>query len=617
MLSRTLSVQPSAAFLRPFPSRQSIIGPCTALGLAASVVGCGSWSDPELDAAASVDATQAAVVVETGNVSTTVSASSGPGSVVAVSAAAAVAMDSHEHMVPLFPAESDAVRQGFVRVINHTDEAGEVSIEAVDDDGNVRAITLTIDARQTVHFNSKDLEEGDPDKGLDGNTGSGTGDWRLQLASDLDIEVLAYIRTNDGFLTAMHDLVPETEEGYRVPTFNPGRNTNQVSQLRLINPGDVDATVTVHGIDDSGDRSHDVEAIVPAGAARTFSVQELEAGADGLTGRMDSGSGKWQLVVSADASVHVMSLLASPTGHLTNLSTVPVQDGDNFSVPMFPANSESGPQGFVRVINHGDVAGEVTIAAFDDDGTEYETLTLAIDAGQTRHFNSKDLEHLEDRNPDKGLTGSTGPGRGDWRLEISSDLDIEVLAYIRTTDGFLTAIHDTAPTAENRHRIAVFNPGRNVNQVSRLRLVNPGDASTTATIIGIDDRGDYADYDVRVTLPAGATRTLTARELEAAGFDEGQGKWQLVVQSPEPIMAMSLMATPTGHLTNLSTAPDRGAVFEDAEDAFEESVSQSVVQNNSLLSHKLSAEIQPKLHFRLVRRIGWWIQKPGQGTPVE
>ena len=36
----------------------------------------------------------------------------------------------------------------------------------------------------------------------------------------------------------------------------------------------------------------------------------------------------------------------------------------------------------------------------------------------------------------------------------------------------------------------------------------------------------------------------------------------------------------------------------------------------SLLPQTL-AEIQPKLHFRLVRRIGWWIQKPGQGTPVE
>ena len=584
MLSRTLSAQPSAAFLPCFPSRQSIIGPCTALGLAASVVGCGSWSDPEPDAAASVDATQAVVVVETGNVSTTVTESPSPGSVVAVSASAAVAMDSHEHMVPLFPAESDAVRQGFVRVINHTDEAGEVSIEAVDDDGNAHGpIALTIDARETVHFNSKDLEEGNPDKGLDGNTGPGAGDWRLQLASDLDVEVLAYIRTSDGFLTAMHDLVPETDEGYRVSTFNPGRNTNQVSRLRLINPGNVDAMVTVHGIDDSGDRSHDVEATVPAGAARTFSVQELEAGADGLTGRMDSGSGKWQLVVSADASVHVMSLLASPTGHLTNLSTVPVQDGDTLTVPMFPANSESGPQGFVRVINHGDMAGEVNIAAFDDDGTEYETLTLAIDAGQTRHFNSKDLEHLEDRN--KGLTGSTGPGQGDWRLELSSDLDIDVLAYIRTPDGFLTAIHDTAPTAQNRHRIAVFNPGRNVNQVSRLRLVNPGDTSTTVTIIGIDDRGDYADYDVRVTLAAGATRTLTAAELEATGFDEGQGKWQLVVHSPEPIMAMSLMATPTGHLTNLSTAPDRGAMFEDAENVFGESVSESVVQGICIECH--------------------------------
>ena len=38
----------------------------------------------------------------------------------------------------------------------------------------------------------------------------------------------------------------------RVATFNPGSNPNQVSRLRLANPGDEDAVVTVTGIDDTG-----------------------------------------------------------------------------------------------------------------------------------------------------------------------------------------------------------------------------------------------------------------------------------------------------------------------------------------------------------------------------
>ena len=136
--------------------------------------------------------------------------------------------------------------------------------------------------------------------------------------------MLSYIRTtDDGFLTAMHDLVPETREGYRVAIFNPGKNSEQESRLRLINPGDQEATVTIEGIDGNGDESDDVTAAVPAGAALTFTAKDLEDGGEGLTGSMGTGAGKWQLEVTADQSILVMSLLSAPTGHLTNLSTKP------------------------------------------------------------------------------------------------------------------------------------------------------------------------------------------------------------------------------------------------------------------------------------------------------
>ena len=422
-------------------------------------------------------------------------------------ASAAVSASAEDHIVPLFPAASDSVRQGFVRVINHGEESGEVSIEAIDDEGNVHGpLVLSVGNGETIHFNSGDLEEGNPDKGLTGHTGSGQGDWRLNLTSELDIEVLAYVRTQDGFLTAMHDLVPETDEGYRVATFNPGRNVNQLSRLRLINPGDTDATVTVYGIDDDGTRSGDVEVVVPAGAAQTYSAAQLENGGERLTGKMGSGKGKWQLDLSADQPIHAMSLLQSPTGHLTNLSTTPENNADVHAVPMFPPNIDGGPQGFVRVINRGDTAGEVAIASFDDDGKDYASLTLAIEAKQTLHFNSKDLE---EGNEAKGLVG-TGSGVGDWRLELTSDLDIEVLAYVRTPDGFLTAMHDTAPSAETRHRVAVFNPGSNINQLSWLRILNPGTVTAAVDITGIDDAGEYSDYLVRIDVPSGG-RPVTRR----------------------------------------------------------------------------------------------------------
>ena len=79
-----------------------------------------------------------------------------------------------------------------------------------------------------------------------------------------------------------------------------------------------------------------------------------------------------------------------------------------------------------------------------------------------------------------------------------------------------------------------------------------------------DDRGSPSVGAVTFPVPAGRARAFTAAELEAgaAGFDgalgDGSGKWRLAVSSDEPILVMSLLESPTGHLTNLSTARDRG-----------------------------------------------------------
>ena len=497
------------------------------------------------------------------------------------------------HLVPLFPAASDAALQGFVRVINHSGDSGEVQIDAIDDTGVFYGpLTLSIDGDATVHFNSDDLEGGNSGKGLTGSTGAGEGDWRLALTSDLEIEVLSYIRTTDGFLTAMHDLAPAVEEGvHRIAIFNPGSNTAQVSRLRLINPGDTEARVTIEGVDDRGmSPGSALEVTVAAGATQTLTAAELESGGTGMTGALGDGAGKWQLTVKSESSIHALSLLSSPTGHLTNLSTAPPNVVDGFhEVALFPSASDiSGRQGFVRVINQSESTAEITIRAHDETDWEYEPLMLSLGSGQVAHFNSDDLEQ---GNAGKGLTGSTGAGEGDWRLELSSDSDIEVLSYIRTTDGFLTAMHDVAPVSGTRHRVAIFNPGSNTAQVSRLRLVNAGEETAAVTIVGADDRGLSPGGDVLVTVPAGGTRTYTAQELEegAEGLEgslgDGAGKWRLRVTSDQPIRVLSLLSSPTGHLTNLSTATARGSGMETAAEVLRTLISGPIVQSKCVNCH--------------------------------
>ena len=77
---------------------------------------------------------------------------------------------------------------------------------------------------------------------------------------------------------------------------------------------------------------------------------------------------------------------------------------------------------------------------------------------------------------------------------------------------------------------------------------------------GIDDHGNSPGSDVALSIPAGGARMLTASQLESGGNElqgnlgNGVGKWRLVVDSNQPMLVMSLLASTTGHLTNLSTA---------------------------------------------------------------
>ncbi|MDE0036186.1 MAG: DUF1588 domain-containing protein [Gammaproteobacteria bacterium] len=490
--------------------------------------------------------------------------------------------------VPLFPSASDNVQEGFVRVINHSPMSGEVRIDAIDDSGRIaHPVTLALGARETVHFNSGDLERGNAAKGLSGSAGSGVGDWRLGMESDLDIEVLAYVRTADGFLTAMHDVVRSEDGVHRVPTFNPASNRDQVSRLRVVNLGESEAQVTIRGVDDAGYSPSTIIRIhIPPGAAQTLDAEQLEAGTSDWDGLGD-GTGKWRLLIESEQAVEVLSLLESPTRHLSNLSTTPPDAvGDRHAVPLFPG-AGGDRQGFVRVINRSDEPGDVRIRAFDDSDWDYDEITLSLGANAVAHFNSDDLET---GNPGKGLSGGVGSGQGDWRLAMTSDLDVEVLAYVRTTEGFLTAMHDVAPSIGVRHRVAVFNPGSNLDQVSQLRLVNAGEQPTDIVITGIDGNGATPNTDVRLTVPGGQTRTITAQQLESGAdwlegaLGDGEGKWQLNVRSAQPIMVMSLLASPTGHLTNLSTAPARGA-NETSTEVFDALVAAPVLESKCVNCH--------------------------------
>ena len=327
--------------------------------------------------------------------------------------------------------------------------------------------------------------------------------------------------------------------------------------------------------------------------------------------------GKWVLRVQTPITpryyrnppVKTVNLSRSQTEpRVANLSSVPVvmhktQDSDwhrNYCprdprglqpscrhawfLPFVPPADGGGREGLVRVVDFDNSrTAVVRITAIDDTGGRFGPVKLTLQPGEHSarfgtYMKSVDLSSrdLERGNASKGLPDGIGDGEGNWRLILDPDEhppglplpdgvnesrfnEFTPLGYVRTPDGFVTAMHDVVPVMHGVHLVAFFNPGSNRNKVSLLRLSNIGAAEAEVTISARDDAGACAPGGaVSLTVPAGASRMLGADELEAggAGFDgslgDGMGKWRLFVTSSGPIQVMSLLRTRTGHLSGMS-----------------------------------------------------------------
>lgn len=335
-------------------------------------------------------------------------------------------------VVPYFPSASDVPgRRGFVRVINHSDEAGSVMVEAIDDEGSsFGPVSFAIGANQAVQFNSNDLEHGNPGKGLSSGIGRGHGDWRLVVTSDLGVEVLVYVRTPEGFVTPFHDVVANKRGEYRVATFNPGSNTNQTSQLRIVNTGNGEASVRITGIDDAGHPGQPAELTVSAGAARTVTAYDLEEGT-GLVGGLGDGVGKWRLSLASSEPLIVQNMLASPSGYVANLSARTGQQESIYRL-LFLTTSSAYDQ-HIYVINWGADDAPVWLdGVLADDGVQVVN-SMSEDSGTVVPANGRLKLRVHD------VLRLDPPPEGSNYEELSAELyvggrDIEV-ATMRINPG--------------------------------------------------------------------------------------------------------------------------------------------------------------------------------------
>ena len=240
----------------------------------------------------------------------------------------------------------------------------------------------------------------------------------------------------------------------------------------------------------------------------------------------------------------------------------PAALAEQYRLPLFVSETAQGQQSVLRVQSLSDESGPVEVYAIDDSGVRSGPATFTLGPRAAAEFDASDLAS---GNADKGLTGGLGALSGDVRLEIDTVLRVELLAYLRSADGTLAVLHDEVRTRTPadggyEYLVPIFNPAHEMAQLSRLRLINPGDQAATVMIEGRDDSGAMAiGGSVGLTLPTAGARTLTAQQLEAgdAGLTgmlgAGSGRWRLLVSSDRMLRVVSLVTSSAGHLANLST----------------------------------------------------------------
>ena len=329
----------------------------------------------------------------------------------------------------------------FLRLVNRTADSGTVRLTGVDDAGYPAeaAITLSLAANEAIQLNARDLEEGNQTKGLVGAFGEGAGLWRIEVESDLSLDVLSLVRMPDGFLVNMSAVVEPAVTGTNrrvVQFFNGAGYSSQESLLRVTNRATTENRITVSGTDDQGQASQPVYLQIPAGQSLLLSATELELGSSqaAVTGSLGDGYGRWRLSLSGAAEFDVVSLLTNEAGLVSNMSDYKLTSAGLSTLMVMNPGSNLNQRSYLRLVNQSSLDNTVSIVGVDDQGNESGVASVTLAPLEAREISAT---ALEEGNVDVGIDGALGDGQGKWRLTVSSERPLAIIHLLQSPSGFM------------------------------------------------------------------------------------------------------------------------------------------------------------------------------------
>jgi hypothetical protein len=296
-------------------------------------------------------------------------------------------------------------------------------------------------------------------------------------------------------------------------------------------------------------------ASLPAGAALALSAGQVEA----ALGSPLAASDRPRIQVTAAASaLEVQTFLSQPAGGFVEVSAA--QTGSSVEVRSFYPASTVGLTSFVRIINAGSASSSITASLLDDAtgavlGSGSLVTSLALGAVQT--FTAGQIQ---------AAVGASIPAGVTPRLRIASNgAALEVQSFLAQPGGWFT--NASSAVVGSRPVVKLFIPTVDSAQgISTLRVTNLGTAAAEVKAALIDDATGTTQGDAKVliaSLPAGATRVLSAAQVEAVfGIGLGMASTRRIAEGSRPRLALtsnqgelavqSFVAGPGGVLVEMS-----------------------------------------------------------------
>ena len=260
----------------------------------------------------------------------------------------------------------------------------------------------------------------------------------------------------------------------------------------------------IEGIDDAGASSGGAVTLTVEGkAARTLSAGELESGEDeGLRGALGDGTGRWRLLVSADAAIEVMSLLADPSGHLANLSTAPGAAAPSQSAAeVFAARiSEPVVQGKCVLCHTADGGARATRVHFERvSNPEHEALNLKVFEDFITEVDDG-AEYLLNKVQGVGHGGGMQVAAGTEEF-TALERFLGLLGEDVTAHGLTPrTLFDTvtmAPARKTLRRAALIFAGRNPTEAEYAAVAGGDEDALRATIRGLMTGPEFHEFLLR------------------------------------------------------------------------------------------------------------------------